>query len=46
MGHSSRTRGSRVIESEHPVTHRPIREVSEDDVLAYVLKELEPLVEK
>ena len=47
LGRSSRGRGRRVIESERPIgTARPVRDLTEDDVLAFVLSELEPFVEK
>lgn len=46
VGRSRRTRGQRVIETERPVTPVPIGENAEQDVLAFILKELEPLVEK
>jgi hypothetical protein len=45
--HSSRSRGRRVTESELPVGDgKAIRDLTEEDVLAVVLKELEPLVER
>ena len=46
IGHASRLRGRRITESEQPLRAGPIRELTEDDVLGFVLKELEPLVEK
>lgn len=46
VGHSRRARGRRIIESEQPIGQGPIRNLSENDVLAYLLKELEPFVEK
>jgi hypothetical protein len=46
IGRSRRTRGHRVIESERALTNRPVKELSESDVLAFVLEELEPLVER
>ncbi len=47
MGHSSRGRGRRVTESEAALGHgSPIRDLTEQDVLAFVLKELEPFVER
>jgi len=46
MGHSRRGRGRRVLESERPVAEGPIRNLTEQQVLAYLLKELEPFVEK
>jgi hypothetical protein len=46
IGHSSRARGRRVVEAERPIAERTPAELSEDDVLAFVLKELEPFVER
>ena len=46
IGHASRLRGRHVAESERPLGSGSIRDLTEDDVLAFVLKELEPLVEK
>jgi hypothetical protein len=47
IGHASRGRGRRVTESETALGHGgAVRELTEEDVLAYVMKELEPLVER
>jgi hypothetical protein len=46
MGHSRRGRGRRVLESERPIAEGPVRNLTEQQVLAFLLKELEPLVEK
>src|SRR5262249_39855274 len=46
VGHTSRVRGRRITEAERPLGSGPIRDLTEDDVLEFVLKELEPLVEK
>jgi hypothetical protein len=46
VGHVSRTRGRRIVESERSVSDAPVAAVTEDDLLRYVLKELEPFVEK
>jgi len=46
VGRASRSRGHRVIERERPIGARPVHELTEDDVLEFVLKELEPFVEK
>jgi hypothetical protein len=46
VGHSRRARGRRVIENERPIGGPDIREVTEDQLLAFILEELEPLVEK
>ena len=43
-GHASRGRGRRVLESERPIG--PPAALTEDDVLSFVLKALEPLVER
>jgi hypothetical protein len=39
-------RGRRVIESERPVGTGPIRDLTEDDVLAFLLTELGPFVDR
>jgi hypothetical protein len=47
VGHTSRARGSRVMESERPLNASgPVRDLTEQDVLTFLLKELEPFVEK
>jgi len=47
IGHASRSRGRRVVESERPIrAGAAVRDLTEDDVLGFVLKELEPLVER
>jgi hypothetical protein len=46
VGRSRRTRGRRVIDSERAIARGPIGSVTEDEVLAFVLEELKPLVEK
>jgi hypothetical protein len=47
VGHASRGWGGRVLESETPLGHGgPIRDLTEEDVLAYVMKELEPMLER
>jgi hypothetical protein len=46
VGRSRRARGRRVIENERPIGGPDIREVTEDQLLAFLLEELEPLVEK
>jgi hypothetical protein len=46
MGHVSRTRGRRVTESEHPIAQKPVAELTEEDVFEFVLKEIEPFVER
>lgn len=46
MGHTSRARGRRVVESERVVGSGRPAEISEDDVLTFLATELEPFVEK
>ena len=46
LGHSCRARGRRIIEHERPIGGGPVRDVTEEHVLAFLLEELEPLVEK
>ena len=47
VGHASHSRGRRVRESEWPIAERgAIRDLTEDDVLRFVMKELEPFVER
>ena len=46
MGHSSRARGGRVIESERPIGDQAITDLTDEDVLAFVLAELSPVVER
>lgn len=46
LGHSRRARGRRVVESEHALGSGRVRELTEDQVLAYLLHELEPFVER
>jgi hypothetical protein len=46
VGHTSRSRGRRVMESERPVAARTPAELTEDEVLGFVLTELEPFVER
>lgn len=43
-GHTGRSRGRRVVESEQPIG--PPAVLTENDVLVFVLKALEPLVER
>lgn len=44
MGHVSRMRGRRLVESEHPITKHAVEDTTEDDVLAFLLREIEPFV--
>jgi hypothetical protein len=46
IGRVSRTRGRRVMESERPIADKPVGELTEDDVLEFVLKEITPFVER
>ena len=46
MGHVSRTRGRRVIDSEHPIASKAVAELTEEDVFEFLLKEIEPFVER
>ena len=46
VGHSSRSRGRRVLETEHPVAEQPIDQLGEDDLLHFLMRELEPFVER
>lgn len=46
MLHTNRGRGGRVLDSERPVATIPIRDLTDEDVLEPVLKELEPFVER
>jgi len=46
VGRSRRSRGGRVVERERPLAPGPVRDVTEDAVLEFVLQELEPLVER
>jgi hypothetical protein len=46
VGHTSRSRGRRVLESERPVADVPVDEITEEQLLAFLLHELTPLVER
>ncbi len=46
IGRSSRARGRRVIESERPIAQKPVGELTEEDVLEFVMKEIAPFVER
>jgi hypothetical protein len=46
LGHVTRGRGRRVIESERPIGSGPIPALTEDQVLEFLMKELEPFVER
>ncbi len=44
IGRSSHAHGRRIVEGERPVAGGPIRDITEEQLLAFLLKELEPLV--
>ena len=46
LGKSSRSRGRRVVEHEQAVAEQTVPNLTEEHVLLYVLRELEPLVER
>jgi len=46
MGRSSRARGRRVMENERAIAEISVTHLTEEDVLQYLLKELEPFVER
>ena len=46
MGHVSRTRGRRVIESERPIAIKPVSDLTDQDLLEYLLQEIGPFVER
>lgn len=45
-GHTRRTWGRRVLDADRPVRRCPVNDISEDDVLTFLLTELEPFVER
>jgi hypothetical protein len=46
VGSVSYSRGRRVVETERTVAAGPVRDVSEEQILSFVLNELTPFVEK
>lgn len=46
VGHCSRSRGRRVLETERPIGEGEIAALTDEDVLAFLLKELEPFVDR
>jgi hypothetical protein len=46
LGHSRRGRGGRIVERERPIGGPRIGEVSDEQLLTFLLEELGPLVEK
>jgi len=46
LGTSSRARGRRIIENERAVAEQTVAHLTEEHLLTYLLKELEPFVER
>ena len=46
MGRSGWARGRRIVEAERAIGTGPVRSLDEEDVLGFLLKALEPLVER
>jgi hypothetical protein len=46
MGHSRRSRGRRVIETERPIGSGPVGTLTDQHVVDFLMVELEPFVEK
>ena len=46
MGHASRLRGRNIVEQEHPIGNGTPGGITEEELLDYLLKEIEPLVER
>ena len=46
LGHVSRLRGRHIVETERPIGNGTPGAVSEEDVLEFLLKEIEPFVER
>jgi hypothetical protein len=46
LGHSSHSRGRRVVEQERAIAELSVAHLTEEHVLEYLLKELEPFVER
>jgi hypothetical protein len=46
IGHTSRARGRRVVESERPIAEKAVADLTDEDVLEFMLKEIEPFVER
>jgi hypothetical protein len=46
LGHVSRARGRRIVETERPIASEPIAGLTEQQVLDFFLRELEPFVER
>jgi hypothetical protein len=46
IGHVSRARGRRVVESEHPIADAEVADLTDEHVLDFVMRELPPFVER
>jgi hypothetical protein len=46
LGHSRRARGGHIVENERPIGGPAIGSVTEEQVLTFLLEQLEPLVER
>jgi hypothetical protein len=46
IGHMSRTRGRRIVETEQAIGARDIAEITDDQLLDFLLRALEPFVER
>lgn len=46
MGRTSRTRGRNIVETEKPVAQGAIRDISEEQILEFLLESLKPFVER
>lgn len=46
LGHTSRLRGRNIVEAERPIASGRPAAITEDDVLEFLLKEIEPFVER
>jgi hypothetical protein len=46
VGHACHTRGRRIVETERPIADVPIRAITEDHVLDFLLECLAPLLER
>lgn len=46
VGHTRRSRGRRVLETNRPLRRCLVRDITEEDVLTFLIKELEPFVER
>lgn len=46
VGRTRRSRGRRVLETDQPVRRCPVRDITEEDVLTFLTKAVEPFVER